>query len=132
MVTMIRRRLIGLAWVVLSIAVGCGGPRPGNVQDEALRTGRDAASFPAAPKTDEEKDYFHDMDQTAHGPLILNSDEVKGRVTWLVWTGGNDRFWDKITVASFGSFDLLKTISSEPSLKFNRGNRFEKLGLINE
>ena len=33
---------------------------------------------------------------------------------WLVWTGGNDRFWDALTVSSFGAFDLLKTVSSHP------------------
>ena len=66
------------------------------------------------------------------GGIQLSPDEVKGRNAWIVWTGGNDRFWDTITVSSFGSFDLLKTISSHPSLKFKRGDRFEKLGLINE
>jgi hypothetical protein len=97
--------------------------RPGSVQDEAMRAGRAAASFPAA-----DEDYFHDMD----GGVALTPDEVKGRNTWLVWTGGNDRFWDTISVSSFGSFDLLKTISSHPKLKFKRANRFEKLGLSNE
>ena len=122
-----RREITWIGVVVLILAMGCGGPRPGRVQDEALRAGRDAASFRAAGQ-----DYFHDMDATASGPLTLTPDEVKGRNTWIVWTGGNDRFWDKITIASYGSFDLLKTISSHPNLKFNRGNRFRILGLINE
>src|SRR5207253_9479310 len=51
---------------------------------------------------------------------------------WLVWTGGNDRFWDTITVNSFGGFDLLKIVSSHPSLKFSRDNRWNYLGLVNE
>ena len=117
-----RREITCIGVVVLILAMGCGGPRPGRVQDEALRAGRDAASFRAAGQ-----DYFHDMDATASGPLTLTPDEVKGRNTWIVWTGGNDRFWDKITNASYGSFDLLKTISSHPNLKFNRGNRFRIL-----
>ena len=33
---------------------------------------------------------------------------------WIVWTGGNDRLWDRLTVDSLGTFDLLKTISSHP------------------
>ena len=33
---------------------------------------------------------------------------------WIVWTGGNDRFWDAITDYSFGAFDLLKIVSSHP------------------
>ena len=36
---------------------GCGDPEPGTVQDEAMRAGRAAASFPAA-----DEDYFADMD----------------------------------------------------------------------
>jgi hypothetical protein len=124
--TMSPRAILRITLLVLTLTVGCG-PRSGHVQDEALRAGRDAASFPAAGE-----DYFHDMDATSKGTLVLSPDEVKGRNTWIVWTGGNDRFWDKITVASYGTFDLLKTISSEPHLKFKRSNRFQTLGLINE
>ena len=62
--------------------------------------GRDVASLPAA-----DEDYFHDMD----GGVALTADEVKGRNMWLVWTGGNDRFWDVMTASTFGAFDLLKT-----------------------
>ena len=95
----------------------------GHVRDEATRAGREAASFPAA-----DEDYFHDMD----GGLALSPDEIKGRNMWLVWTGGNDRFWDVMTKASFGALDLLKTISSYPGLKFSRDNRWKYLGLVNE
>ena len=35
---------------------------------------------------------------------------------WLVWTGGDDRLWDVLTVSSLGTFDLLKTISSHPAV----------------
>jgi hypothetical protein len=34
---------------------------------------------------------------------------VMGRNMWLVWTGGNDRFWDTISATSFGTLDFLKT-----------------------
>ena len=67
---------------------GCNkGPEPGHVEDEARLAGRAPASFPAA-----DEDYFHDMD----GGIALTADEVKGRNMWIVWTGGNDRFWDTI------------------------------------
>ena len=36
------------------------------------------------------------------GGVALTADEVKGRNTWLVWTAGDDRLWDKLTLASFG------------------------------
>ena len=31
------------------------------------------------------------------GALALTPDEIKGRNMWIVWTGGNDRFWDALT-----------------------------------
>jgi len=111
----------------LLLALSCckGQPQPGSVQDEALRAGRLAASFPAA-----DENYFHDMD----GGVALTSEEVKGRNAWIVWTGGNDRFWDNISISSFGSFDVLKTITSYQSSRgpISRANRFKELGLINE
>lgn len=100
-----------------------GGAASGRVRDEASVAGRDVTSFPAA-----DEDYFHDMDDG----VALTPDEVKGRDMWLVWTGGNDRFWDVMTKGSFGALDLLKTISSYPGLKFSRDNRWRYLGLVNE
>ncbi|WP_210275401.1 hypothetical protein [Rhizobium sp. G21] len=93
------------------------------VVDEAKKAGRSAATFPAAAE-----DYFKGMD----GGVELSRDEVIGRNNWLVWTAGNDRFWNEITRSAFGNFDLLKTVSSHPSLAFGRSNRFRELGLINE
>ncbi|MCK0139124.1 hypothetical protein [Aliiroseovarius sp. F47248L] len=92
-------------------------------KDEALLVGRDETTFPPA-----DEDYFADMDNG----IALTSDEIKGRNMWMVWTGGNDLLWDTLTVDTFGQFDLLKTLSSHPSLPAKRSNRFEYLGLINE
>ena len=80
--------LLFLCVTLLLAACGKGEPRPGEVLDEASRAGRAAASFPAA-----DEDYFRDMD----GGVALAPGEIKGRNTWIVWTGGNDRFWDTIT-----------------------------------
>jgi hypothetical protein len=112
-----------LSLIGLALLLGCGGPRPGHVLDEARLAGRDPASFPAA-----DDKYFEDMD----GGIKLSAEETKGRNMWLVWTGGNDRFWDVIPGTTFGAMDLLKTISSEPSLPVTRDTRWEKLGLVNE
>jgi hypothetical protein len=119
------RRVIALAALLCLLLCGCGErqPQPGHVLDEAMRAGRSADSFHPA-----DEDYFHDMD----GGIALTLDEIKGRNMWLVWTGGNDRFWDTITISSFGNFDLLKIISSHPGLKFSRDNRWNYLGLVNE
>ena len=95
----------------------------GKVKDEALLAGRTAESFPAA-----DEDYFHDMDSG----VVLTPEEVKGRNNWIVWTGGNDRFWDLISVRSAGSLDFLKTLSSRPGLPASRDNRWSYLGLIND
>jgi hypothetical protein len=114
-----------LALLCLIVPTGChhDTPQPGHVQDEALQAGRTGSSFPAAGD-----DYFHDMD----GGIPLTPDEIKGRNTWIVWTGGNDRFWDKISVNSVGSLDFLKTLSSYPGLPASRDNRWTYLGLVNE
>jgi hypothetical protein len=102
-------------------------PEIGKVKDEASKTGLEVAYFkPAADK------YFEDMDQTKDGRLVLSDVETQGRNTWLVWTGGNDRFWDVMAAKSFGALDFLKTLSSYPGLPASRDNRWEYLGLVNE
>ncbi len=95
----------------------------GKVQDEAMRAGRTADSLRGA-----DEDYFHDMD----GGIKLTRDEIIGRNNWIVWTGGNDRFWDAISPKSVGILDLLKVISDYPALPAKRSNRWDYLGLVNE
>jgi len=103
---------------------GCANQgKPGQVLDEAARAHRTPASFPAA-----DEDYFHDMD----GALPLSREEIEGRNMWIVWTGGNDLFWDGISATSIGNLDFLKTLSSHPSMKYERDSRWTYLGLVNE
>ena len=99
------------------------GPSPGEVVDEARHVNRTASSFPAA-----DEDFFSHMD----GRISLEPQEVQGRNTWIIWTGGNDRLWDHLSKSSFGTLDFLKTLSSHPSLKFSRNTRWNYLGLVNE
>jgi len=115
------RRIGSLLLFCVLCLLGCGAEQP--ALDEASRAGRTAESFAAAAE-----DYFREMD----GGGALDRAEVQGRNTWIVWTGGNDRFWDTITVSSFGVFDLLKTVSSHPRLKYGRDDRWKTLGLVNE
>jgi hypothetical protein len=97
--------------------------------DEAQASGRNEASFPHA-----KEDYFRAMDNG----VPLSDDEVQGRNMWLVWTGGNDRFWDRVTRDSLATFDLLKIITSHPSQTYcngaqcDRDSRWAWLGGINE
>jgi hypothetical protein len=107
------------------IFAACGrAPAPGTVKDEALTVGRMADSFPAA-----DENYFKDMD----GGVELTANEVKGRNNWIVWTGGNDRFWNDLVNRGFGAVDFLKIISSHPKVKhLSRDTRWKYLGLVNE
>ncbi len=140
-----KKRILKVALILIAVVtvmiIIAGRDKPmQQVQDEAMRAGRDLASFTIA-----DEDYFHEMD----GGVALTPDEVKGRNTWIVWTGGNDRFWDEIARRSVGGLDLLKTLSSydpEKDLrhsaeererlkgiyKASRDNRWRYLGLVNE
>jgi hypothetical protein len=124
---MARLKMLAGGLVILScmsFLASCDSPqKSGQVLDEAKRAGREAATFPQA-----DEDYLHDMDNG----VALTPAEIKGRNMWVVWTGGNDRFWDKMTAATFGGFDLLKIISSSPGLKSDRDSRWSWLGLVNE
>ena len=114
-----------LATILVGATLGCGSNRfqSGRVQDEAMRANRTAASMPAA-----DEDYFRDMD----GGLALTPEEVQGRNMWIVWTGGDDRLWDGLSISSFGSLDFLKTLSSHPTMTYGRDSRWTYLGLVNE
>ncbi|MBP1849377.1 hypothetical protein [Rhizobium halophytocola] len=143
--------------IVALVAVGVlvwsliEGPtdRFGKVEDEARAAGRKAEQFPGAGEP-----YFAAMDKgllltptegssypkevlevaaaTGLEPEAVRQAAVRGQNAWLVWTGGNDRFWDYAARNTIGSFDLLKTISSHPSQAYGHDNRFRYLGLINE
>src|SRR5207244_2600825 len=47
--------------------------------------------------------------------------------TWILWTAGNQVFWDRIAREGYGLVDLLKTLDSR-----KRPRRFAEAGLINE
>src|SRR5262249_61992827 len=105
---------LGLA----AIAAACGprSPVPGTVQDEAMRAGLTPAHFRAATE-----DYFHDMDfNIVDGRPIrpFTQAEIEGRNMWLVWTGGKDRVWDRVTRDSLGTVDLLQTVSPHPRVPY--------------
>lgn len=145
-----RKLVIVLSILVLSMGclflVHCSHkPKPGTVKDEAQRVGRDADSFPAS-----DDDYMRDMDYgitknpeavraalDPYVPGISAAEAVKraviGRNNWNIWTGGNDRFWDELSSKySYGTIDLLKTISSHSSQKHGRRDRWNYLGVVNE
>ncbi len=93
------------------------------VEDEAAVAGLSEQNLPQA-----DEDYFKDMDNG----VALTPDEVQGRNMWLVWTGGNDRFWDGMGKPTLGGFDLLKIVAPPPGKDMDRQQRWYSLGLVNE
>jgi cytochrome c2 len=128
-------RLMRTAWLPLAAATaivgltfaGCDLNQP-TVVDEAMEAGYVASKLKAAEFRPGDIDYFRDMD----GGVKLEPPEVAGRYTWLVWTGGNDRLWDTLATASYGSLDFLKTLSSNRGAPYNRDTRWRSQGLVNE
>lgn len=88
------------------------------VPDDAMQAGKTTVDF---PQTDTHA--FDAMD----GGISLNTDQTKGRNTWLLWTAGDQVFWDYMARNGFGIVDLLKTLDSR-----HRAMRFAEMGLINE
>ncbi len=148
---------IVLIGFVITAFIGCNGippkgearypcgERSGEILDEAKCAGRSAESFPGA-----DEDFFVDMDYgitkdsskvaASLDPYLpgISADDavnsvVRGRNNWIMWTGGNDKFWDFMTRETRGVLDFLKTLSNHPDQKYyNRDNRWKYLGLVNE
>jgi hypothetical protein len=105
------------AAALLSTQTACNRG-PAYPPDDAKAAGLTAADFPQVAA-----DVFSRMD----GGIRLTEDEVKGRNTWILWTAGNQAFWDRMARESAGLVDLLKTLDSR-----QRPRRFALMGLMNE
>jgi len=101
-----KKLLIVLAVVVIVLLIWWLVPRP-PAQDEAKAAGIPVEHFAQAA---DEADLFAATD----GGIPMNPAQVRGRNTWWIWAGGNQAFWDWLASNSFGTFDLLKTMSSYP------------------
>jgi hypothetical protein len=95
-----------------------GGCKKNEPIDDAKAGGKTTADFPQITA-----DVFKPMD----GGIDLTPEEIMGRNTWNLWTGGNQYFWDRIARQGYGLIDLLKMLDSR-----NRGSRHAALGLVNE
>src|SRR4051794_36562242 len=88
------------------LLIGCSlfrtSVKPGTV-DEPMQAGLKVDHFKPA-----EDRYLAAMD----GGIHLTRQEEAGRNMWIVWSGGNDRFWDTLGKRSVGTLDLLKSIST--------------------
>jgi len=110
---------------------GCSVPTKA-VTDEAKAAGKTKEDFTA-----EDFDYFRELDMIAAPGvgagelqlLHLKRPEIQGRNTWMLWTGGNEAFWDWLANYNPGFIDLLKLVDFSPQ---NRWPRFADAGLIVE
>ena len=110
---------VGMSFLVF-IAIAFNGCSKKGPVDEAKAAGKTPDDFPKATA-----DIFKPMD----GGLQLSPEEITGRNTWILWSAGNEHFWNTVAQDSFGLMDLLKTLDNR---KYARGERFKTLGLINE
>lgn len=109
--------LIAIAVAISAILIWRNG-RNVTVTDDAKAAGKTTADFPQTATH-----VFDEMD----GGVPFTEDETKGRNTWLLWTAGDQVFWDYMAQRGFGIADLLKTLDSR-----QRESRFAAMGLINE
>ncbi|HEY0086867.1 MAG TPA: hypothetical protein VGB65_13305 [Allosphingosinicella sp.] len=121
----IGKLLLASSALTAIIAVASCKHRPDSevVVDEATQAGIGDDRFVHAGE-----DYFREMD----GRVALTPDEVKGRNMWIVWSGGNDRFWDQMGKPTLGAFDLLKIVAPPLDSPLRRATRWQWLGAVNE
>ena len=108
------------SWLLACVFVTLGGCTKNEPVDEAKAAGKSTADFPQITA-----DIFKPMD----GGIDLSPEEIMGRNTWNLWSGGNQHFWNHAAQDSYGLMDLLKMLDNR---KFPRGERFKTLGLVNE
>src|SRR3954468_4574313 len=121
--------LTALGAMSLSLAACHHEPKPGEgaVEDEAALANVAADHFHHAGLHNG-VDYFHDMD----GAIPLTETEAQGRAMWLVWSGGDDRFWNEMVKATYGTVALLKIVAGPPESGNARPDRWNNLGIVNE
>ena len=96
--------------------------------DEAKAASKTTADFPTHSHNNyKAMDYVRYRHMKAPGPVKLTKDEVKGRNTWMMWTGGNQAFWDHVARHGTGFIDLLKLLDNR---FVAREDRFRRMGLI--
>ena len=80
---------------VLSISFINGSKK--NIVDEAKASGKTPADFPQITA-----DVFKPMD----AGIQLSPEEIMGRNAWILWSAGNDHFWNRVAQDSFGGRDV--------------------------
>ena len=116
--------LASVAVFTIMAFASCSDSPVGDVQDEAMLAGvKWEQLVPKLPLDPATKKYLADMD---YGYLrdkdpkkyALSDEEENGRIEWIIWTFGNDRFWDYMANHTYGVFDLVKVLSSPPDFGY--------------
>ncbi len=107
--------------LLVCVMVAIGGLA---LADESNQKPR-ASEYQQTP-TAEVTNYCGDIGYLPPNPQI-NEAENRGRCTWYLWTGGNEKFYHTLAVKTKGAADLLKLIDSR-----QHDNRFALLGAIND
>jgi mono/diheme cytochrome c family protein len=128
--------------------VGCGGGAhvpPDEALVRARAKGGEHANLGAESTADQwekaareyyppaGRDYFEDMDRVGGGEtpgtrkLELSENGIRGRNAWVLWTAGNEAWWDWLARYGYGTIDLLRLVDTHA-----RDDRFAKTGLVNE
>ena len=118
-------------WFVATVAAAAGAAacanqgEPGHVLDEAMRAHRTAAVVSGGRR----------RLLPRHGRRRCRSrrEEIQGRNMWLVWTGGNDRFWDVHLGDELRHARLPEDgVVAPDDARYGRDTRWTYLGLVNE
>lgn len=75
---------------------------------------------------DTDTNYCGDIGYLPPNPNLTEA-ENRGRCTWYLWTGGNEKFYRDTSVRTDGSVDLLQLLDSR-----QHDERFNRLGAIND
>lgn len=75
---------------------------------------------------DPDTNYCGDIGYLPANPNLTEA-ENRGRCTWYLWTGGNEKFYRTMSVRTNGSVDLLQLIDSR-----QHDERFKNIGAIND
>ncbi|AMV28684.1 hypothetical protein VT84_30040 [Gemmata sp. SH-PL17] len=133
-----------------ALVIGCAGDSGKNIPpDEALARvrkyggeygslgkGADAKTWekaayeyyrPASLNYFEDMDAMGTTDVVGAKKLALSPEAIKGRNAWVIWTAGNEAWWNWLAQYGYGTIDLLKLVDHT-----NRNVRFNRTGLMNE
>ena len=115
--------LVILALITL---IGCFYGTPTALATESDQTPTTLTSEYNETPVDLDTDYCGDIGYLPANPNLTEA-ENRGRCTWYLWTGGNEKLYRTLSVKTEGAVDLLTLLDSR-----QHDERFERLGAVND